>query len=220
MPAAASDGSGPSCGGAGNAAAATTAAAAAAAEPPLAAVLNAGVTVERRAAHPIAATDCAAAKGAASAAGTTVGVRGTAKACRQGGTHNGEGRAGGGRGGGEGTGFGRRPPAGLGPPERGDGAPRDRVAVVAAPRTDGVQGIKYPPRWPPSLPLALRGRAAGGRCPRLFYLPWNHLLYISTLHWLQRTILACDWTVRNVSIRLFSWVPLCEAYKTCNSGVK
>jgi len=148
MPVAESDGSGTACDGAHDAAAATTTAGAG--EFPLPAALNDVVMVERRAAHATAATECAAEKDSAAAAGTAVGGGGAAEVCRQCRTHGVEGRAGGGRGGGEGTGVGGRPPARSGQPGTGDGTNRDRAAVVAAQRTDGVQGIKSPPRRPPS----------------------------------------------------------------------
>ena len=95
---------------------------------------------------------------------------------------------------------------GSGPPARGDGATRHRVAVVAAARTDGLQGIKSPPRRPPSWPVAQRGRAAEPAC---LVCPGTVCFRISALHWLQRTILAFDWTVSKASISLFSCVPFC-----------
>ena len=95
---------------------------------------------------------------------------------------------------------------GSGPPARGDGATRHWVAVVAASRTDGVQGIKSPTRRPPSWPVAQRGRGAEAAC---LVCSGTVCCRISALHWLQRTILACDWTVRNASITLFSCVSSC-----------
>ena len=64
----------------------------------------------------------------------------------------------------------------------------------------------HPPRRPPSWPVAQRGRAAEPAC---LVCPGTVCFRISALHWLQRTILACDWTVSNASISLFSCVPFC-----------